>query len=164
MQQKYKDQIALLVGTEIEFIHTGYADAIDQLRKQHMVDYVVGSLHHVGTIPIDFSNELYQKAIDKHQSLEALFEAYFDEQYVMLQAVKPEVVGHFDLVRIFAGSDACLQQSAIWNKVVRNVDLVIGYGGLFEINSRAWKKGLTDAYPHRSIIKVTLDKDQVSAA
>ncbi|KAJ8656428.1 hypothetical protein O0I10_007996 [Lichtheimia ornata] len=158
LQEQYKEQITLLVGTEIEFIHTGYAGAIDKLRKQHTVDYVVGSLHHVGTIPIDFSNELYQKALAKYQSLEALFEAYFDEQYAMLQAVKPEVVGHFDLVRIFAGSDACLQESAIWEKVVRNVDLIVGYGGLFEINSRAWKKGLTDAYPHRSIIKLIQEK------
>ena len=28
------------------------------------------------------------------------------------------------------------------------------FGGVFEINSRSWKKGLRDAYPQRDIIQV----------
>ncbi|KAI7860307.1 Polymerase/histidinol phosphatase-like protein [Circinella umbellata] len=155
---QYDGQIDLLVGTEIEFIHTKYADHIRTIRSK--VDYVVGSLHHVGTIPIDFSPELYKKALEKYGDMTSLFGAYFDEQYEMLKAVQPEVVGHFDLVRIFASSEEqqTLNKPEIWNKVVRNIDFIVEYGGVFEINSRAWKKGLRDAYPCRDVIKYIQEK------
>ncbi|KAI9317200.1 Polymerase/histidinol phosphatase-like protein [Dichotomocladium elegans] len=158
LAEHYDEKITLLIGTEIEFIHAGYADKIQALRDKHQIDYVVGSLHHVGSVPIDFSSELYQTCLEKYGTLEALFSAYFDEQYVMLQTVKPEVVGHFDLIRIFAPSDECIMLPAIWEKVVRNVECVVAYNGLFEINSRAWKKGLQDAYPNRAIIKLIQEK------
>ncbi|KAI8143530.1 Polymerase/histidinol phosphatase-like protein [Fennellomyces sp. T-0311] len=156
--EKYQGQIELLVGTEIEFIRPQYADYVNALRNK--VDYVVGSLHHVGTVPIDFSPELYKQALDQHGDITSLFAAYFDEQYEMLRQVRPEVVGHFDLVRIFASAEQqqTVSQPEIWDKIVRNVDFVIEYGGLFEINSRAWKKGLRDAYPCRDIIKLIQEK------
>ena len=94
--------------------------------------------------------------MENYGDITSLFGAYFDEQYEMLKAVKPEVVGHFDLVRIFASTEEqqTLNKPEIWNKVVRNIDFIVGYGGIFEINSRAWKKGLRDAYPCRDVIKV----------
>jgi histidinol-phosphatase (PHP family) len=117
-------------------------------------------------------------------SWETLFREYFDAQYEMLQGLEPEVVGHLDLVRIFFGAipghhhhhhhhdchaeddnedlgnenQSILPQSGLteelWGLVKRNVDFVIAYGGLFELNSRAWKKGLADAYPQRDILEV----------
>ncbi|KAI9010465.1 Polymerase/histidinol phosphatase-like protein [Phycomyces nitens] len=163
LQEVYKDQIELLIGAEIEFIDPSYADHVRDLQEEHKIDYVVGSLHHTHTIPIDFSNELYQHALEQigNGSLEGLFQAYFDEQYQMLSSVKPKVVGHFDLIRIYADQSkafAALNQPNIWKSVVRNVDYVVSYGGLFEINSRAWKKGLLDAYPQREIIKLIQSK------
>lgn len=131
---------------------------MEQLRQTHTAEYVVGSLHHVNSIPIDFSAELYVKALNQAEgSLENLYKRYFDEQYVMLQSVRPEVVGHFDLIRIFADqsvADKTLLVPEVWERILRNLEYVIAYGGLFEINSRSWKKGLRDAYPQRDIIQV----------
>lgn len=155
LQQEYASHIKILVGCEIEFITSEYKQYVAELRKQHGVDYVVGSLHHVGGIPIDFSPELYEAALEQHHNdLFALFASYFDEQYQMLQAVNPEVVGHFDLIRIFRTEPNAGIHQSVWEKIIRNVEYVIRYGGLFEINSRAWKKGLKDAYPQRDIFKV----------
>lgn len=150
-----------MIGAEIEFINQDYAHHVNQLRETYKktAEYVVGSLHHVNSIPIDFSPELYAKALSEagNGQLKELYVRYFDEQYVMLQSIKPEVVGHFDLVRIFADqsiADSTLLDPEVWERVVRNIEYVVGYGGLFEINSRAWKKGLRDAYPQRDIIQV----------
>lgn len=153
----YKDQINILIGAEIEFISKDYAQHVDKLRNVYKSDYVVGSLHHVNSIPIDFSPELYAEALGQAKTLKNLYMQYFDEQYAMLKSVQPEVVGHFDLIRIFADqklADSTLLEPQVWERVVRNIDFVIEYGGLFEINSRSWKKGLVDAYPQRDIIKV----------
>lgn len=160
VQKLYKDQINILIGAEIEFINKDYVQHVNNLRNIYKADYIVGSLHHVNSVPIDFSPELYAKALGQVEALKDLYIRYFDEQYIMLQSVKPEVVGHFDLIRIFADqkiADKTLLEPEVWERVVRNIDLVVKYGGLFEINSRSWKKGLLDAYPQRDIIKVCLD-------
>lgn len=162
LKELYKDQILLLVGAEIEFINKDYDHHVKHLRETYTADYVVGSLHHVNSVPIDFSPELYTKALDQVSgSLTDLYTRYFDEQYIMLQSVRPEVVGHFDLIRIFADqsiADKTLLEPKVWERVIRNIDYIVGYGGLFEINSRAYKKGLRDAYPQRDIIQVIQEK------
>ncbi|GAN02006.1 histidinol-phosphatase [Mucor ambiguus] len=162
IQQLYKDQISIVIGAEIEFINKDYAQHVHHLRNAHRADYVVGSLHHVNSTPIDFSPELYAEALSQAKnSLKELYIRYFDEQHVMLQSVQPEVVGHFDLIRIFADqsiADKTLSEPEVWERVIRNIELVVKYGGLFEINSRSWKKGLLDAYPQRDIIKAILER------
>ncbi|KAI7868617.1 Polymerase/histidinol phosphatase-like protein [Spinellus fusiger] len=158
LQWVYKDQIELLVAAETEFISTDYADQLRLLRNCFNIDYVVGSLHHVQAISIDFSPELYEIALEKagDGSLVKLFKNYFDEQFDMLSETRPEVVGHFDLIRIFAvteQADIALHDPEVWERIVRNIKYVVDYGGLFEINSRAWKKGLLEPYPQQDIVK-----------
>ncbi|CAO3612978.1 unnamed protein product [Cunninghamella blakesleeana] len=165
LREKYKQQIQIIIGSELEFIHQEYQQYILDLRKkwENDLDYVIGSLHHTGGIPIDFSPELYQQALTTlaQDNIVVLFEKYFDEQWVMLQSVQPQVIGHFDLIRIFATKNQSLeafQSPTVWQRMERNIDYIIQYGGLFELNSRAWKKGLDDAYPQRDIIKMILEK------
>ena len=68
----------------------------------------------------------------------------------MLQTLKPTVIGHFDLVRIFRPEFPL--SPTVWDKIKRNIQYIKEYGGLVEINSRAYKKGLKDPYPCRSIL------------
>ncbi|CAO3607386.1 unnamed protein product [Mucor hiemalis] len=162
LKELYKDQISLLVGAEIEFINKDYDHHVKHLRETYTAEYVVGSLHHVNSVPIDFSPELYAKALDQvNGSLTDLFTRYFDEQYIMLQSVRPEVVGHFDLIRIFADqsiADKTLLEPEVWERINRNIDFIVEYGGLIEINSRSYKKGLRDAYPQRDVIQIIQEK------
>jgi histidinol-phosphatase (PHP family) len=168
LKTKYSNDIELLIGSEIEYIHPDYATHVEILKKNWQLDYVVGSLHHVGGIPIDYSPELYQHALSTvaQDNYVTFYETYYDEQWQMLKTVKPQVVGHFDLIRIFTPQDqppsllAALAStnSSLWQKMERNIDWIISYGGIFEINSRAWKKGLKDAYPQRDVIQVNSGK------
>ncbi|KAJ3055172.1 Enolase-phosphatase E1 [Rhizophlyctis rosea] len=152
LRQKYASQISLLVGIETENIHPTTLSELSTLLKTHpSISYTVGSVHHVQSHPIDFSEHLYTTAETALGGTENLFLAYFDAQYELLEKVKPTVVGHFDLVRIFRGGWELTER--VWGKVRRNVGVIVGYGGLVEINSRAWKKGLRNAYPQRDILK-----------
>ncbi|KAF9434475.1 histidinolphosphatase [Entomortierella beljakovae] len=189
LQRKYSDQICLLIGLETEYFGASSIEYVKGLRQPNrrstwkavhssnnevesgeldislpQVQYIVGSLHHIHGIPLDFSPELYLNALDKvgGGSWEVLFKEYFNSQYEMLQGLEPEVVGHLDLVRIFFSSITTSQNELtdeLWALVKRNIDFVISYGGLFELNSRAWKKGLLDAYPQRDILQHILSKD-----
>lgn len=42
----------------------------------------------------------------------------------------------------------------MWQKVLRNLDFIAGYGGVVELNSSAVRKGMSEPYPQAEICKV----------
>ena len=161
LQAKYKESIRLLVGMETEWIHGGTADEFAKLMAEFPLDYIVGSVHHVCGVPIDFDQSTFERIVkmlsngspDSEDGVEKAFSEYFDAQYQMLTAFKPTVVGHFDLIRLFRPLYAL--SVPVWTKIRRNIEWIVANGSLVEINTRSWKKGWSDAYPQRDIIKVT---------
>ncbi|KAJ1549543.1 histidinolphosphatase [Cladochytrium tenue] len=163
LQAQHAGEIRLLVGMETELIHDSTLDELQALRSRHALDYIVGSLHHVNGVPIDFDEAMYAAAEAaagaREPSLaptEALFRQYFDAQMELLRGCRPDVVGHFDLIRIFRPGFALSPE--VWARVERNVAFVAEYGGLVEVNSRAWKKNLPDAYPFRDILQLMISR------
>lgn len=164
LQREYQDRIKLLVGMETEFINRESLDRALSIKEQYKLDYLVGSVHHILEVPIDFDEPTMKTAEDvsvnklagecPHGATEEAFRVYFDAQFEMLQALKPAVVAHFDLIRLFRASHPLSE--VVWDKIRRNVAFVVSYGGIFEINTSAWRKGLPYAYPQRDILDVSL--------
>ncbi len=158
MKKKYGSEIKILVGLEIDWIRPSSRAFIEDVLQKYHFDLFVGSVHHVHAIPIDYDHELYMKACEKSGgSEEQLAEDYFDSHYEMLQALKPPIVGHFDLIRLKSGEpNASLTRwKRVWQKILRNLDYIAGYGGIIELNSAAMRKGLTAPYPEAEICKVS---------
>ncbi|KAI5862004.1 histidinol-phosphatase [Durotheca rogersii] len=86
---------------------------------------------------------------------EAAFARYYDEQYAMLRALRPRVVGHFDVVRLLSAAPGRDVRAAwpatVWPRVARNLRLVARYGGWLECNTSALRKGLAEPYPARPV-------------
>ncbi|CDW93965.1 hypothetical protein, partial [Sporisorium scitamineum] len=104
------------------------------------------------TIPIDFDRETFNKSVASfHSSSTAdahlqLIDQYLDDQLEVITRLKPEVIGHFDLFRLFT-PQLELQVPRIWAKVQRNVRFAVEYGALFECNAAAFRKGWNTSYP-----------------
>ncbi|KAK3324627.1 polymerase/histidinol phosphatase-like protein [Cercophora scortea] len=156
LQRLYSAQIHILIGFEGEWIRPGCGPLIQTLASAPCVDYFIGSIHHAGGIPIDYDRATYHVAREAcGGSDEAVFEKYYDEQLDMLVALRPKVVGHFDLIRLMSdvpdmGADE-VGDGAVWARVVRNLKEVVGYGGWLECNTSALRKGLAEPYPGRAI-------------
>jgi histidinol-phosphatase (PHP family) len=109
-------------------------------------------------IPIDYDAATYAKAVEKSGSEIRLFADYYDSQFEMLKSLRPRVVGHFDLIRLLAREpDADLKtygDGEIWEKAVRNLEIIKEQGGLLEVNSAGLRKGLREPYPGRNICEV----------
>lgn len=183
----------LLVGFESESISDQYPAKVKELRAKYKFDLVVGSVHHVNGIPIDYGRELWLQGAaislaaantkttpteaTEHSDEEltrAMFSDYFDIQYQMLQTTRPSVVGHFDLIRLFAAprylEDGVLQNEwpEVWAKIVRNVRYAIAQGKsttddegahmLFELNSAAVRKGWDTPYPRPDIARLIVQE------
>src|SRR5690348_7938382 len=90
LQHKYASEICLLIGLETEYFDLKSIEYVKLLRQPNrqsnwkaihpsnneggsneshlflpQVQYIVGSLHHIHGIPLDFSPELYLNALDK---------------------------------------------------------------------------------------------------
>jgi len=150
------------VGLETEYI-TG----LDLQRLEdtlstfgNRLEFLVGSVHHVNGIPIDFDATTYERAvascsIGNEGDAEATFlSAYFDAQYELIQRFKPEIIGHFDLCRLFSPSLRFSNYPSVWQRIQRNIRYAVDYGALFEINAAAFRKNWDTAYPGKDIIEV----------
>lgn len=152
LQAKYADKIELFTAFETE-TYPGAFEFVEQLIEETRPDYIVGSVHHVGNIGIDFSAALYAQAVEKAGSLEALYCQYFDAQYEMLTTLKPAVVGHFDLVRIFDPDfRITLQLKPVQQRIRRNLDFMAEHALIMDFNLRGYYKG-EEAYPCREILE-----------
>ncbi|RDA91042.1 hypothetical protein CP533_2553 [Ophiocordyceps camponoti-saundersi (nom. inval.)] len=154
LREKYASKVRILIGFEAEFIRAAYAPRVLELASAPCVDYFIGSVHHVHSLPIDYDAAFYADAVAASGGdEEGLYRDYYDLQLEMLRALKPRVVGHFDLIRLLSsdpGRDVS-RWPAVWERIVRNLQLVAGQGGWLECNTAALRKGLDEPYPCRVI-------------
>lgn len=159
LRDVYSHQIQILIAFESEWIRPSSLDIIRRLLDKYTFDFFVGSIHHAHTVPIDFDRAMYEQAREKAGGTdERLFEDYFDEQYEMLQALRPPVVGHFDLIRLLSDhKDTAFEgMDGVWSKMKRNLEYIASYGGLLEFNSAGLRKGLAEPYPCLPVTKMFL--------
>ena len=157
LQKAYSSSISILVGTEVDWIRPSSKIFIEKLLSNFQFDLFIGSVHHVHGIPIDYNEEMFDQARRiSGESDERLAEDYFDLQYEMLNALKPPIVGHFDLIRLKSRNpdESFRRWPGVWKKVQRNLTCVVEYGGIFELNSAALRKGLKEPYPSAEICRV----------
>ncbi|KFA77675.1 hypothetical protein S40288_02708 [Stachybotrys chartarum IBT 40288] len=154
LQALYSAQIHIIIGFEAEFIRPSYTAPVQALAAAAPVDYFIGSVHHVHSIPIDYDAARFARAVAASGgSEERLYEDYYDLQHEMLTALRPRVVGHFDLIRLLGrepGRDVRLWKG-VWERVRRNLAVVREMGGWLECNTAALRKGLDEPYPCRAI-------------
>ena len=78
LQQKYADQIEILAAFETE-TYEGSTAFVEKLVEKIRPDYLVGSVHHVRSIGIDFDQANYQRAIEACGGIEQLYCDYLAE-------------------------------------------------------------------------------------
>lgn len=157
LKNKYKDKIKIFVGFETE-TYSGYEKFIPALVKRYSPNYFVGSVHHINDLGFDSSKDHYKKAIDSCGSIIDFYKAYFDKQYEMFLKIKPQVAGHFDLVRIFDRDyEKRLKEKSIIKRIDRNLEVMKEYKIIMDYNQRALLKGMKEPYPTSSILKKAID-------
>ncbi|MDO9583645.1 MAG: histidinol-phosphatase [Desulfomicrobium sp.] len=153
LQLAYKDHMFILVGMESEW-YPGCGQWIADLRETHGLDYVVGSVHHVGGECFDFSKSDYDRITSKFGGLVPMYAAYFDAQFEMLREIRPEVVGHLDLIRLHDPDyRQTLTQAEVWERVLRNLEWIGGTGAVLDVNARALLKGHPEPYSCAPILE-----------
>ncbi len=159
LQQRWRKHLTILVGFEAEACRGALALA-QQLRARFSPDYIVGSVHHVADIPFDSSPRHYAQAAACCGGLDPLYERYFDLQWEMLALLRPQVVGHFDLIRLFDPDyPRRLARPTIMRRIVRNLETVRRIGALLDFNVAALDKGAREPYVSAPIRHLAREMD-----
>ena len=153
LKKKYDSKIKIFTGMETE-TYAGCVDHIKKLISRFHPDYIVGSVHHIDDICFDYSKEEYDRIAYVCGSYDIMYEKYFDLQYEMIKALKPFVVGHFDLIRIYDENyKKRLLVPEIDQKVKRNLALIKSLNLVMDFNLRPLARGEKEPYITTSILK-----------
>jgi histidinol-phosphatase (PHP family) len=158
LQAAYADQITLLAGFEAEVVPDGrYATLMRKVRDQYHLDYMVGSVHWVGGIIIDYTRARFDEAVDACGGREALALRYYDTVAEMLAALQPEIVGHLDLIRRYGGEDPAFETTRVRERARQLLALIREQDAILDVNTAGYRKGLPSPYPAPWIIEAARD-------
>ena len=124
----------------------GYADHIRALRGRHDFDYLVGAIHHVEDVPIDYDAATFARAVEKQGGEEALVVRYYQTVAELVEAVKPEIVGHLDLPRLLIKDKKNLTTPRVAAAAAEALDTIRSAGSILDVNASGYRKGLGGPY------------------
>ncbi|MBI2423182.1 MAG: histidinol-phosphatase [Candidatus Hydrogenedentes bacterium] len=159
LQTRYAGKIDLLRGFEIEIVPPDrYVEVMLGYKEQYGFEYLVGSVHYVADIIIDHTLDLYGEAIRRCGGHEAFCIQYYRNIGAMVRAIRPEVVGHFDLVRRHARDEDSIATPAIRKAAFETLDTVAEFGAILDINTGGLRKGFGRPYPAPWILEAARER------
>ena len=145
---EFRGRLNVLFGFEAEIVPaTSYRGEMLALRRRYPFDFMVGSVHYVDEIILDGPPALFQKACDGRGGLEPLAVRYYELVAEMAAALRPDVVGHLDLIRRNAPPGAALDTPAIRRAAGSALEAIRAAGAILDLNTAGYRKGLGSPYP-----------------
>ncbi|MFA6240329.1 MAG: histidinol-phosphatase [Candidatus Hydrogenedentales bacterium] len=146
--EEYRGRLTVLRGYEIEIVpHDQYVSIMLDHRRRFGFDYMVGSVHFFNDILIDGPMIHFERAVEAAGGLEELALRYYESVAEMVLALRPEVVGHLDLIRKNGHLLGPIETPRIRKAAEETLEVVRECGGILDLNTAGWRKGLGSPYP-----------------
>lgn len=149
-KEKYKDKIKILLGYEVDYLD-GYI--LDEIIKSK-VDYLIGSVHFLRNKSDmwGFDNPEFI-GVYKSKDIDSIWIEYFDAIKSMAKTGLFDIVGHFDLIKVFKflpkkdirliAKDALLE--------IKKSNMVL------EINPAGLRKPINETYPSKQLLELAFE-------
>lgn len=149
-KEKYKDKIKVLLGYEVDYLD-GYI--LDEVIKSK-VDYLIGSVHFLRNKSDmwGFDNPEFI-GVYKSKDIDTIWVEYFDAIKAMAKTGLFDIVGHFDLIKVFKflpkkdirliAKDALLE--------IKKSNMVL------EINPAGLRKPINETYPSKQLLELAFE-------
>ena len=143
---RYKEQIELYVGLEIDYLTEDYNPSIP-FYMDLPLDYRIGSVHFIQLesgeyIDLDSGEEKFRENVESHFNgdYEEPVIRYFEAKSKMISAGGFDILGHCD--KVSKNASACAKgicQSSFYGNILRNyLEHIAQSGCMVEINSKAY--------------------------
>ncbi|HXC55852.1 MAG TPA: histidinol-phosphatase [Rhizomicrobium sp.] len=148
----FADRIDVFVGFETERLPPDdWARRMRKIRNQGPFEYVIGSVHDVDGWVVDYSAEQTLALADAMGGAEAMQVRYFAALADLVETLKPEVVGHIDLIRKFEPAGFSFGARA-FREIERVLEAARASDSALDVNCGAWRRGLGPVYPLPAIL------------
>lgn len=155
LKEKYADKIHLYASMEFDYI-TDIVEDIRQRAETYGLDYVIASVHQVkekGKDAMWFIDGGKQETWDS--GLRDVFggdirrgvETFYSQSVAMIHKVRPDIVGHFDKIKMH-NKERFFSQNDSWYKdlVMWLMEEALSENCICEVNTRGLYKGRTDDF------------------
>lgn len=149
-REKYKNQIKILLGYEVDYLD-GYI--LDEILKSN-VDYLIGSVHFLKN-----KNEMWgfdnPEFIGIYQSkdIDTIWKEYFDAIKSMAKTGLFDIVGHFDLIKVFK----FLPKKDIRLIAKEALVEIKKSNMILEINPAGLRKPINETYPSKQLLELAFE-------
>ncbi len=168
LQKKYSKEIQLFRGLEADYI-PGISYSFESFRKRGNLDYIIGGVHLVKNPEnekpwfIDGAAELYGPGLEEvfQSDIRKAVGQYFRQINEMLETEKPEIIAHFDKIRM-NNQNRFFRTDEKWYKklVTESLDLIAEKNVFLEVNTRGvYKKKCTDFFPETAVLAIAKEKN-----
>ena len=150
LKAEYARELPILLGIETEYLPDEEHYVADFVRS-YPFDYVVGSVHHVAGTGIDYIPEDYNALAERLGGLDALAIEYYRMVRGLLELGITDVLGHLDLIDIFAPerpvADELAQAEDETLAAAKRWDVVL------DVNARGLIKPCAHIYPCARLLR-----------
>jgi len=141
-KEKYKDQIKILLGYEVDYIK-GFIDARVLDAK---VDYLIGSVHFIDKWGFDNPEFIGRY---ENEDIDSIWQKYFDTIEEMANSGLFDIVGHLDLIKVFK----FMPKKDINIIAIDALKAIKKAGMAIELNVAGYRKPVKEAYPSYTLLK-----------
>lgn len=145
-QQFQTDNFKLLIGLEVDFFAENAHEVREYLR-QFPLDYTIGSIHFVGSFPVDNTRADWLK-LDGQAAWDDIYHGYWRKMRQLCQSGLYDIVGHFDLPKKFAIYPSYDPS----DEIELALEALRASGMKLELNTSGWDKDCQDAYPAQKLV------------
>jgi histidinol-phosphatase (PHP family) len=162
VQVHFRDRITVLFGSEIDFIPDPRVVEFQQREVLPLeVDYFIGSVHFLGSRypprSIDGTEQEFQALLHEEYAddIEAMVVDYYGRVRGMLSLPKVKIVGHIDRIKRWNADGRYFADDEPWYRkaVDETLRAVAATDKFVELNTSAWRNGLSEPYPALWILR-----------
>ncbi len=152
LKKEFADKIKIFLGLEQDL----YSDA-----PRSDFEYLIGSVHYIkrgdNLFPVDAGKEKLLFIVDTYFGGDfcAFAEEYFSLVCEVAEKIKPDILGHFDLIMKYCEQIDLPETDRYIEAAAKAIKRLIPLGIPFEINTGAMSRGLrTTPYPSKKLLKI----------
>ncbi|MEJ2499887.1 MAG: histidinol-phosphatase HisJ family protein [Campylobacterales bacterium] len=143
----YADRIEVLFGYEVDYLE-GH---MDERVLDAEVDYLIGSVHFLDGWGFDNPEFIGQY---EHEDIDVIWQRYFDRIEAMANSRLFDIVGHYDLIKVFK----FMPKGDIVSMASRSLDAIADAGMTMEINVAGYRKPVAEAYPSPALLRAAFER------
>jgi len=163
LQAKYAKEINIYLALEIDYI-PGFTMDFEDFNKKCKLDYTIGSVHLVVNPEnnirwfIDGGNtDTYDYGLQLafNNDIQTAVKAYYHQINSMIITQKPDIIGHFDKIKM-NNKNRFFTQDEKWylDLVMESLEIIKSHQSIVEVNTRGlYKKRADELFPSLPILK-----------